>query len=81
MISGIGEPDIMLFDSEGRTLFLEVKKGADKISEAQLTCLAQIKSVLGADVGIVYLREENQKYRPKRYELDLHHHCGRLVFT
>ena len=78
-ISGSGEPDVMLYNDAGQTLFLEVKKGADRISDAQLTCLAQIKSILESDVGIVYLREANQKYKPKKYELDLINHCGRLI--
>lgn len=69
----------MLFDDDGNTLFLEVNKERDKISGAQLTCLAQISSVLGAEVGIVYLREENQKYNSKKYELDLMDHSGRLI--
>jgi hypothetical protein len=78
-ISGAGEPDVMLFDDTGKTLFLEVKKEKDEIYETQLTCLAQIKGILEADVGVIYLREENQNYTPKKYELDLVNHCGRVI--
>lgn len=78
-VSGTGEPDVMLYNDNGQTLFLEVKKGSDRIFDAQLTCLTQIKSILGADVGIVYLRETNQRYTPKKYELDLVNHCGKLI--
>lgn len=78
-MSGIGEPDVMLYKDKGESLFLEVKKEKDRISKEQLTCLAQIKSILEADIGIIYLREENQKYSPKKYELDLINYCGKIV--
>ncbi len=68
---GKGEPDLFLYMESGPTLFLEVKKGSDKVSSAQLICLAQIKSILEADVGIVYLAKCGQQYKPKTYELDL----------
>jgi hypothetical protein len=77
--SGKGEPDVMLYNDNGQSLFLEVKKGSDKIFDAQLTCLAQIKSILGAEIGIIYVREESQKYTPKKYELDLLNHSGRAI--
>jgi len=78
-VSGTGEPDVMLYNDQGGTLFLEVKKGSDRISDAQLTCLAQIRSILDTEVGIIYLKEARQKYNPKRYELDLAKHCGKLL--
>lgn len=77
--SGKGEPDVMLYHDDGRTLFLEVKKGIDRVSQEQLAKLACIKSILGADVGIVYLREESQNYKPKSYELDLDKRIGRVL--
>ena len=76
---GVGEPDVMLFDDNKNVLFLEVKKGRDTVKEEQFSCLAHIKSILKADVGIVYLREENQNYTPKRYELDLVNYCGEQI--
>ncbi|BCT69431.1 hypothetical protein NNRS527_03054 [Nitrosospira sp. NRS527] len=69
--AGQGEPDLFLYMESGPTLFLEVKKGGDRVSPAQLTCLAQIKAILEADVGIVYLAKYGQKYKPKTYELNL----------
>ena len=78
-MSGVGEPDVMLYNDNGQILFLEVKKENDKISNDQLKCLAQIKSILKAEIGIVYLREENQKYSPQKYALDLNNYCGELL--
>ena len=66
---GKGEPDVFLYKDTGETLFLEVKKGSDRVAPAQLECLAQIHAVLGADVGVVYLREEGRVRRPKSYAL------------
>jgi hypothetical protein len=74
-----GEPDLFFFKDDGSTLFIEVKKGRDKPSDAQLTCLAQIKSILGADVGITYLVPEGKEYVPKVYELDLVNFNGRVI--
>ena len=70
--SGIvgGEPDVFLYRESGEMLFLEVKKESDRVSEEQLKCLAQIREVLGADVGIVYLKEETRNYSPKTYNLN-----------
>ena len=66
-----GEPDLFFYKDDGSTLFIEVKKGNDKPSDAQLTCMAQIKSILGAEVGITYLVPEGIEHVPKTYELDL----------
>jgi hypothetical protein len=74
--SGIGEPDVMLYDDAGRFLFLEVKKDADKVKPEQFRALALIKSILDADVGIVYLRREGKSHTPKTYELDLESFSG-----
>ncbi|TOG31685.1 VRR-NUC domain-containing protein [Vibrio parahaemolyticus] len=66
-----GEPDLFLYRENGSILFLEVKKESDRISVEQLLCLAQIKSIFGFEVGVVYLAETNQNYTPKTYELDV----------
>ena len=73
---GKGEPDLFLFMDQGQTLFLEVKKGNDRLSEAQMQCLAQIKAILCAEVGVVYLATFGQNYKPKSFELDLVNHVG-----
>jgi len=74
---GKGEPDLFLFHPDGRTLFLEVKKERDKVSVEQFECLAQIRSTLKAEIGIVYLAIAGSHYKPKRYEFDLFAHVGR----
>ncbi|EKO3892347.1 VRR-NUC domain-containing protein [Vibrio metschnikovii] len=66
-----GEPDLFLYKEDGSVLFVEVKKGSDRLSQSQLVCLSQIKSILGCDVAVVYLTEENQVYEPKTYMLDV----------
>ncbi len=71
MNKGKGEPDLFLFKDNGETLFLEIKKQKDTVKQAQLDCLALIRSALKSEVGIVYLKEENQSYFPKTYHLDL----------
>ena len=75
---GKGEPDLFLHHPDGRLLFLEVKKGRDRVSQEQLECLAQIHGILHADVGIVYLAEAGLHYRPKTYDLDLHGFSGNV---
>ncbi len=70
-LKGKGEPDVFLYKSSGEMMFLEVKKGADKIDEYQLRCLSQVRQVLGCAAEIVYLCEEGRLYRPKTYEYDL----------
>lgn len=66
-----GEPDLMLYKEDGSVLFVEVKKQSDRVSEAQLICMAQIKSILGCDVTVAYLAEAGQTYTPKSYMLDI----------
>lgn len=66
-----GEPDLMLYKDDGTVLFIEVKKESDKLSDTQIICLSQIKSILGCDVAVVYLAEETKTYQPKTHELDL----------
>lgn len=66
-----GEPDLMLFKEDGSLMFVEVKKQSDCVSKEQLICLAQIKSILGCEVAIAYLAEENRKYTAKKYELNV----------
>jgi hypothetical protein len=70
-ILGRGEPDLFLYKDDGSFMFVEVKKGPDKISQAQLTCIAQIRAILRCPVDIVYLCTENQRREPKTYMLDL----------
>jgi hypothetical protein len=74
-----GEPDIFLYRSDGAARFIEVKKAADRIAPEQLTCMAHIKSILGAEVDIVYLAPEGKTYTPKIYELDLKAFTGLQV--
>jgi hypothetical protein len=71
LAKGAGEPDLFLYMEGGPTLFLEVKKEKDRIRSVQLTTLAMIKSILGAEIGIVYLAKFGQQYAAKTYELDL----------
>ena len=77
--TGAGEPDLFLFAAHGQTLFLEVKMKSDRVSGAQLECLVQIRGILRSEIGIVYLRETRQSYKPKRYELDLSTFSGKRV--
>lgn len=69
---GKGEPDVFLVHPEHGALFLEVKKGRDRTSPEQLECLAQIRGILGANVGIVYLAEAEVPHKPRIYELEFH---------
>ena len=66
-----GDPDLFLYMDNGPKLFLEVKKDTDRMSKAQLKCLAQIRGILEADIGIARLIECGRKRTPKTYELDL----------
>ncbi len=52
-------------------MFVEVKKGGDRLRPAQLLCIAQIRAILRCPVDIVYLCRENQRYGAKTYVLDL----------
>ena len=70
-ILGRGEPDLFLYRDDGSFMFVEVKKGGDKISKAQLDCMAQIRAILGCPVDIVYLCRENHHHEAKTYQLDL----------
>jgi hypothetical protein len=70
-IEGKGEPDLFLYMEGGPKLFLEVKKDGDRMSYSQLECLAQIRGILEADIGIVHLVRFGRQYQPKMYELDL----------
>lgn len=66
-----GEPDLFLYKDAGDMLFIETKKGTDRVNETQLRCLAHIRSILGAHAEVVYLREENQRYAPKTYWVEI----------
>jgi hypothetical protein len=77
--SGAGEPDIFLYKHEGQFKFVEVKKGKDRLSAAQLICIAQILDILRCDVDIVYVAKELQLYTPKKYWFDLIQHKGGRV--
>jgi hypothetical protein len=68
---GKGEPDLFLYMDNGPKLFLEVKKESDRVSAAQLECLAQIRGILNAEIGIVYLVKHNHQHTSKAFELDL----------
>lgn len=76
---GKGEPDLFLSHPDRGPLFLEVKKEHDRISLEQLECLAQIRGILQAGIGVVYLVESGVPYRPKRYELDVRPYAGNNV--
>jgi hypothetical protein len=67
---GKGEPDLFLYMDNGPKLFLEVKKERDRVSAAQLECLAQIRGILKAEIGIVYLVKHGHQHTPKTFELD-----------
>jgi len=69
--AGKGEPDLFLYMINGPKLFLEVKKESDRVSAAQLECLAQIRGILMAEIGIVYLVKHGHQHTPKTFELDL----------
>lgn len=70
-VKGKGEPDVLLYRPSGELLFLEVKKGADRIGPYQLRCLAQIRDILGCGAEVVYLREESQRYTSKVHVCEL----------
>jgi hypothetical protein len=69
--SGAGEPDLFLYNEKGAFMFVEVKKGPDRIRAPQLRCIALILAILRCPVDIVHLREERQSYRPKSHKVDL----------
>jgi hypothetical protein len=68
---GKGQPDLFLYMENGPKLFLEVKKDGDRISDAQLECLAKIRGILHAEVGIVHLVQFGHQHTPKTFDLDL----------
>ena len=68
---GNGEPDLFLYMENGPKLFLEVKKEHDRVSSAQLECLAQIRGVLKAEVGIIYVVKHGRQHKPRTFDLDL----------
>jgi len=76
---GKGEPDLFLRKQDGSALFLEVKKDRDEVTEEQLQCLAQIRAVLNAQVGVVRIIPIGAKSHSRRYELDLVAHTGQRV--
>ena len=71
LLQGGGEPDLFLYRDDGSFGFVEVKKEKDRLSEPQLTCIAQVLAVLGCDVRIVYLRSRGHSYHAKSYCFDL----------
>jgi hypothetical protein len=67
-----GEPDLFLYKDSGEMLFLETKKGEDRINETQLRCLAHIRSILGARAEIVYLCEAGEgRHDPRTYWIEI----------
>ncbi|MDD9157606.1 VRR-NUC domain-containing protein [Aliivibrio sp. S4TY2] len=64
-----GEPDLFLYKADGTLLFVVVKQADERLTDAQLICLSNIKSVLECDVEIVSLVEENHQYAAKSYEI------------
>ncbi|MCK7497779.1 MAG: VRR-NUC domain-containing protein [Comamonadaceae bacterium] len=64
---GAGEPDLFLFKESGLFMFVEVKKGADRVGPAQLECIAQIRAILRCPVEIVYATDR-EGYVPKRID-------------
>jgi VRR-NUC domain len=69
--SGAGEPDLFLYKESGAFMFVEVKKGRDRLRRSQIRCIALVQAVLGCPVDIVYVREQHQTYRAKSYAFDL----------
>lgn len=67
-----GEPDLFLYDNDGRFKFVEVKKEGDRLRGTQFRCIAQILATLGCEVEIAYLKEESRRsYESKTYVFDL----------
>ncbi len=76
---GKGEPDLFLYSDTGACLFVEVKKDNDKMWPEQLQCLAQIRALLQAEVGVARLTLAGVNARSRKYELDLVSHVGRHI--
>lgn len=64
-----GEPDLFLYKPDGSILFVVVKKENEYLSDAELICLSNIKSVLECDVEVAYLAKEGSRYTPKSYDI------------
>ncbi|WP_236800055.1 VRR-NUC domain-containing protein [Aliivibrio fischeri] len=64
-----GEPELFLFKPDGSLLFVKVQKVGKHLSEAELICLSNIKSVLECEVEIVYVMEGSKTYKPKTYDI------------
>ena len=64
-----GEPDLFLYRPDGAILFVVVKKENEHLSDAELICLSNIKSVLECEVEVAYLAEEDSNYVPKSYDI------------
>jgi hypothetical protein len=79
MATEIALPSLFLFRSTGEVLFLEVTRGRERVPQAQLQGLAQIRRILGAEVGVVYVKPHGPWYEPRHWELDLAAGCGRLL--
>jgi len=73
---GKGEPDLFLYRDSEECKFVEVKKETDRISQAQLRCMAQIMAILEYPVELVYLCEEGRDHKPRTYVLDLDRFVG-----
>lgn len=68
-----GEPELFLFKPDGSLLFVKVQKTGKPLSDAELICLSNIKSVLECDVDVVYVVEEGKNYHPKAYDINVIH--------
>nr|VVV04040.1 hypothetical protein AW0309160_01423 [Aliivibrio wodanis] len=52
---------MFLYKTDGSILFVVVKKEDEYLSDAELICLSNIKSVLECDVEVAYLAEERKQ--------------------
>lgn len=64
-----GEPELFLYKPDGSLLFVVVKQANEQLTDAQLICLSNIKSVLECDVEVVSLTEKGHRYTPKSYDI------------
>ncbi len=65
-----GEPDLFLYKDDGSVMFIEAKMN-DAVKEAQLRCLAQVRSILACPAEIVRVVEEGTRARPKTYSIEI----------
>lgn len=79
MRDAIGGAALFLLRPTGEHLFLEVKKGRERVGDAHLHGLALIRRILSAEVGIVYLKQHGTWYEPRQYELDLSQGRGKQL--